>query len=168
MDYLESTVLSYERTFPKSIFIIIFVLSIISSVILLAVPFRIWAGVDFINYWHLFGFGYDNLSVLVFMSLVSIVIVLLINLPLFVLTFQKHLSFSTIIFMRRMVIFGSVLGIVLSAIAMFFASMQNSTNIRYTDNVGFPYVYFLLVIILSAVALNRKNLPKLFSEVPSN
>ncbi len=165
---MEGNGLYYERTTPKGIFITFFVISIISSVILLAVPFRIWDGVDIINYWHLFGFGYDNLSVLAIMSLVSIIIVLLINLPLFVLTFQKHISFSTITFMRRMAIFGSVLGIVLSAIAMFFASMQNSTNIRYTVNVGFPYVYFLLVLILSAVALNKKNLPKLFSDVISN
>lgn len=159
--------MKYKRTLPKSIFVIIFVVSIISSIIVLGVPFKIKEGTG-LNYWHLFGFGYHNLYALVFFSIAFIIIAFLINLPIFVLTFQKQFSLETIIDMRKMSIIGSVLGIILSAVAMFLASGffgGSSSDIRYTANVGFPYVYFLFVLVLSVIALSKENIPKLFSEI---
>ena len=159
--------MKYKRTLPKSIFVIIFVVSIISSLIVLGVPYKIRKGTG-LNYWHLFGFGYHNLYALVIFSIAFIIIVLLINMPIFVLAFQKQFTLATIIDMKRMAIFGSVLGILLSAVAMFLASGffgGSSLDISYTVNVGFPYVYFLFVLVLSAIALSKENIPKLISEI---
>ena len=70
--------------------------------------------------------------------------------------------------MRIMSICGSVMGIIISAGITYFTGFTLPGVNRYTVIIGLPYVYFIIIIILSAIALNKKNIPRVFSEVKND
>lgn len=157
--------MSYEKSKSNGIFISIFVFSIISSLAILFTPFKIYRGGTTV-YWFLSGIDFDRGYVIAIVLPLFIICMLLILIPLYVLAFGKQFSSVALRNMRRMSLSGSVMGIILSAGVMYFTPAMFPGTTSYTVTVGFPYLYFILIIILSAVALSKKNLPKIFSEVP--
>lgn len=156
--------MTYERVKNKGIFISIFVFSIISSLAILFTPFKIYRGATTI-YWFLSGIDFDKGYVIVILLPLFIICMLLIVIPLYVLAFGKQFSSTAIRNMRIMSLSGSVMGIISSIVVMYFTTRMLPGTTSYTVTIGFPYVYFVLIIILSAVALSEKNRAKLFSEI---
>lgn len=155
----------YERTKNKGIFISIFIFSIICSLAILFAPYKIHsAGVSF--YLFFSGIGFHPKYAIDIILPLFIVIMSLILIPLSFLTFGKQHTSIALRTLRIMSLSGSALGIILSGLVTYFFNRNVSPGInRYTVIVGLPYVYFILIIILSAVALSKKNIPKLFSEI---
>ncbi len=156
--------MSYEKTINKKLLISIFIFSIICSLAILFTPFKIYRGGTTI-YWFLSGIDFDKGYVIATILPLFIICMLLIIIPLYVLSFREHFSSVAIRNMRRMLLSGSVMGIISSIVVMYFTTRMLPGTASYTVTVGFPYVYFILIIILSAVALSEKNRAKLFSEI---
>ena len=162
---MEGNIMIYERTKNKGIFISIFIFSIINSLAILFAPYKIHsAGLR--NYLFLSGIGFHPEYAIAIVLPLFLVIMSLILIPLSLLTYRKQFTSIALRNMRRLSLSGSVMGIILSVVVMYFFNRNVFPGInRYTVIVGLPYVYFILIIILSAVALSKKNIPKLFSEI---
>lgn len=155
----------YERTKNKGILISIFIFSILSSLAILFTPFKIHQGSTSIHYWFFSGIGYHQDYILMFALPVLIISLVLIIIPIFNLIFKKQFSTVEVRRMRRYSIIGSVMGLLISILVIIFTpSLLPGTN-SFTVTVGYPYVYFAFILILTDVTLRKKNTSKLFSEI---
>lgn len=165
---MEGKILIYEKTKSNCIFISLLIFSVLCSLAILFTPYKIHsAGLR--NYLFLSGIGFHPEYAIVIVFPLFLVIMSLILIPLSLLTFGKQFTSIALRNMRRLLLSGSVMGIILSVVVTYFFNRNVFPGInRYTVIVGLPYVYFILIIILSAVALSKRNLPKLFFEVKSD
>ncbi len=161
---MEGKSLIYEKTKYNSIFISLFIFSIISSLAILFAPFKIHSS-GLMSYVFLSGIGFHPEYAIAIILHLFIIIMSLILIPLSILTFRKQFSSVALRNMRRMSLSGSVMGIILSVFVMNFTANISPGINRYTVILGLPYVYFILIIVLSAVALSKKNIPKVFTEM---
>ena len=155
----------YERTKNKGILISIFIFSILSSLAILFTPFKIFRGSTSTYYWFFSGIGFHQDYVIMFVFPLLTISLVLIIIPIFNLTFKKQFSSTDPRKMRRYSIIGSVMGLLISILVIIFTpSLLPGTN-SFTVTVGYPYVYFAFILILTDVTLRKKNISKLFSEI---